>query len=587
MNGEVFEFLGIPFASPPVDSLRWRPPVPPDSWDEPYEALAFPPKCPQKKFDMGDTSFTLVGQEDCLYLNVWSPDTSATLPVMVFIHGGGNQQGSSGEEVGGLVLYHGKHLSGRGNVVLVTIQYRLGPLGYLVHPGLETESADGISGNYGVLDQILALQWIRDNIAFFGGDPSNVTIFGESAGGVNVGNLLTTETASGLFHRAIIQSGTPLLGDYETARQEGIDFVDSFIIDGDDTEKIANMRKVDPDSLVAGLEHPTGGGKVQLAWQPVVDGRIFRDHPSAVFMTGNFNRIPLIVGSNADEMLPQVPPTVYPFMVSAILDSLVPQELLGEALEIYPPGSTGEEARESYARILTDAQFTVTARRTARCVSLNQAEPVWRYFFTHTHSPSIPIVSDWGSYHGMELLYLFNTWEDSPLAFGPWYTPQDDSVQNQMLTYWTNFAYTGNPNGDEMTVWPEYDAVNDCYLEIRATPVGDQCGLRTAESDLWDKAGGFEGCAGSTGTGSSFGWTPAREETAIRVYPNPAMDLIHLEIDPAIKEFRVTIFNLRGEPVLSVANQRQIDMASLPPGIYAVQMESESSSARSIVILKR
>ncbi len=554
----------------------------PVEWETPFLADKFPPRCPQKKFDLGDTTFTYDGQEDCLYLNVWSPDTSASLPVMVFIHGGGNQQGSSSEEVAGLVLYHGKKLSERGQVVVVTIQYRLGPLGYLVHPGLELENAESVSGNYGVMDQIFALRWIQDHISRFGGDASNVTIFGESAGGVNVGNLMTSPAAKGLFHKAIIQSGTPLLNDYGTATQEGVEFVDSYIPEGTDAEKMAFMRSVDPDSLIRDLEPPTGGGKVQLAWQPAVDGQLFTDHPPEVLKSGEFNRVPLMVGSNADEMRPQVPPTVYPFMVSALIDTLIPEEYREEARTIYPPGSTNEQARDSYADILTDAQFTASARRTAQCVSLNQSEPVWRYFFTHTHSPTIPIVGEWGAYHGIELLYLFNNWEESLLAFGPWFTPQDESIQRYMLSYWTNFAYTGDPNGTDLADWPSYDASADCFLEIRATPDGTQCGLRTAGSDLWDKVSGFTVCSDATGlkiTGDRMG--------TITLYPNPAEEFVYLNLPVGadMKEFCVTVYDLRGRPVLSIRNRTELDISHLDPGLYLFRVESDGK-AEGFVLLK-
>ncbi|MBK7970248.1 MAG: carboxylesterase family protein [Bacteroidetes bacterium] len=209
LNGTVNQFLGIPFAKPPVDSLRWKAPLNPNPWSGVLVTNNFAPECPQKKFNHGSTADTIIGNEDCLYLNIWSPQLTGSLPVMVFIHGGGNQQGSAGEVNGGTQMYFGKNMSERGNVIVVTIQYRLGPLGFLVHPGLEPENPNNVSGNYAVLDQILALNWIQNNIAAFGGDPSRVMIFGESAGGLNVGNLLTSPLATGLF-RELPSSRQPL-----------------------------------------------------------------------------------------------------------------------------------------------------------------------------------------------------------------------------------------------------------------------------------------------------------------------------------------------------------------------------------------
>ena len=222
MNGNIYEFLGIPFATPPVGDMRWKAPVEPDDWTEILNTTDFSPVCPQKKYEQGDTTATMEGDEDCLYLNVWSPQLDAgDLPVMVFIHGGGNQQGGASQETGGTVMYDGKNLAERGNVVVVTIQYRLGPLGFLVHPGLDAENEEGISGNYGILDQILALKWVQKNISLFGGDPDKVMIFGESAGGVDVGDLLVSPLAAGLFSRAVIQSAAPVVSLYSDAKSHG------------------------------------------------------------------------------------------------------------------------------------------------------------------------------------------------------------------------------------------------------------------------------------------------------------------------------------------------------------------------------
>ena len=323
-QGSGYVFLGIPFASPPVGQLRWRPTKPPESWSSPLPTMDFPPSCPQKHYTQGDTSYTLEGDEDCLYLNVWSPGLTGTYPVMVFIHGGGNQQGSSGETVGGITLYDGQQLSNRGKVVVVTIQYRLGILGYLVHPGLEAENAQGTSGNYGVMDQIFALQWVQDNIASFGGDPNNVTLFGESAGGVNVGNLMTCPAAKGLFHKAIIESAVPVLNAYTLAESEGIDLVNGFISSGSDVEKIAYMRSLPADDLSRTLSNPVQGGIVQQTWQPVVDHQLFTDFPNQVYQSGSYHQVPLIIGSNADEMRPGVPPIVTPGQVRALVNIAVP-----------------------------------------------------------------------------------------------------------------------------------------------------------------------------------------------------------------------------------------------------------------------
>ncbi len=479
-----FEFLGIPFAKPPVGTLRWRPPVDPVPWTSVLATQAFRPACPQMRFAAGQDTGTAEGDEDCLQLNVWTPATTGTasLPVMVFIHGGGQQQGSAGEVQGGTQIYNGRNLAARGHAVVVTIQYRLGPLGYLVHPGLEAESG-GTSGNYGVMDQIQALKWVKNNIAAFGGDPGRVMVFGQSAGGVNVGNLMTAPVARGLFQRAAIESAGPVLGPYAVAKNKGIAFVDSLVARGTDTQKIATLRGRDWRTIIASETPPVDGGVVQMNWQPVVDGVVFSTDPASAFASGQFNRVPLLLGTTADEMSRSVPPGVEPASVRALIAALVPVAYRDQALQLYPPGNTADEAKSSYVQILTDSQFTSLARRTARAVAPQQQDPVWRYFFSYRQSGAL---AQLGSYHGIELFYVFNTWENTPYAQAGGFTADDAAVQAQTLQYWVNFARTGNPNGASLAAWPRFDSAADCYLEIKASPNGSQCRLRTEKSDLWD-----------------------------------------------------------------------------------------------------
>ncbi|HAQ38219.1 MAG TPA: hypothetical protein DCQ58_06885 [Saprospirales bacterium] len=569
LNENVFEFLGIPYASPPINNFRWKPPTATPAWTSPLMADNYAPVCPQKSFEQGkpDSVYTLAGDEDCLYLNIWSPDISANLPVMVFIHGGGNQQGSASQLTGGTYIFHGKNLAERGQVVVVTIQYRLGVLGFLVHPGLESESSNGKSGNYAVMDQLFALQWIRDNIAGFGGDASNVTVFGESAGGVNTGNLLTSPLAAGLFHKAIIQSAVPVITTYQDAKAQGIDFVNEFVMNGTDAEKISYMRSVHPDSFSVRMNSPLSGGIVQSAWKPAVDGNIFTSHPEAVFQSGNFNQVPLMIGSNSEEMSLSAPVTVLPYMVDALINLSVPLSLRAEAHALYPSGSTSEEARMSYVGILTDGQFTTTNRRTAQCVSLNQTEPVWRYFFTHKHT--IPQLAMYGSYHGMELFYVFNNWENATLGQGLLFKPADDAVQQAMLRYWTNFARTGNPNGTGLENWPQYLSSDDCYLEIKAEPDGNQCGLRTSKSDFWDKVIGYTRCTSSVGLESQ----PDKKE--LTFFPNPTSGKIYLDLPQDLHDYEIFIYNSFGQKQQSFKNTDQIDLSGEACGIYFIEISSE------------
>lgn len=562
LNGSVYQFMGIPFAKPPVGALRWQAPQNPNTWTSTLLTNSFAPVCPQKKFTQGGSSYTLTGNEDCLYLNIWTPQTgTGTRPVLVFIHGGGNQQGGASEDGGGTQMFFGKNMASRGNAVVVTIQYRLGPLGFLVHPGLEPENANNVSGNYAVMDQMLALTWIKNNIANFGGDPNKVMIFGESAGGVNVGNLLLTQSAAGLFDRACIQSATPVIGDYNTIKNKGIAFVDSFTTVGTDVQKIAFMRTLPSDSLIKDQVPPLSGGAVGMNWQAVKDNVMFTDFPTQLIQNGNFNKVPLMLGSNADEMSLSAPPTVVPAMVTALINASVPSSLQAQATTLYPPGSNTTQARQSYIGILTDAQFTATSRRTAQCVSINQTQPVWRYFFTHKHTfaPLTPL----GSYHGMELFYVFNNWENATAGSGSLFKPQDDSVQKAMLSYWVNFANTGDPNGTGLVTWPQYAASTDPYLEIKATPNGSQAGLRTQQTDLWDNAIGFVPCV------STLGFNEHKNTNrSFAIYPNPNNGSFVIKTE---QHSKLMIYNILGEKIHEQevdSGENKIKTNNLTKGIY-------------------
>jgi len=564
LNGTIHQFLGIPFATPPINLLRWKAPQNPVAWSGVLSTTSFAPVCPQKNFKQGATDFTLEGNEDCLYLNVWTPQLGVgNRAVMVFIHGGGNQQGSASEVNGGTQMFFGKNLAQRGNVVVVTIQYRLGSLGFLVHPGLESENVGKISGNYAVLDQILALTWVKNNIANFGGDPVKVMIFGESAGGVNVGNLLNTPLAVGLFQRACIQSAAPVINAYSDSKDKGISYVESYTKVGTDIEKIAYMRTLPSDELVKDEVSPVSGGAVGMNWQPVVDHVVFNDFPNRNFQSGNYNKVPLLIGSNSEEMSLSAPQTVLPFMVTALINSKVPAALQAQALQLYPPGTTGEQARQSYIGLLTDGQFTAPTRRTAQCVSQNQTEPVWRYFFTHKHA--IPQLATLGSYHGMELFYVFNTWENATLGSGIFFKAQDDSVQNVMLDYWVNFANAGNPNGAGLVSWSEYQASTDDYLEIKATPVGRK-GLRTVQSDLWDKAIGFESCK------SLVGVNEINRNDTFLVYPNPTNGVVTINPVVGNDQLFVNIYDFTGKKIFTGKNLHTIDLTRYPAGIYLMKI---------------
>ncbi len=579
LNGTIHQFLGIPFAKPPVGNLRWRAPQNPTNWTSTLLTNSFAPVCPQKKFTQGSTTYTITGNEDCLYLNIWTPQTGAgSRPVLVFIHGGGNQQGGASEDGGGTQMYIGKNLAERGDAVVVTIQYRLGPLGFLVHPGLEPENTNNISGNYAVMDQILALTWVKNNIANFGGDPNKVMIFGESAGGINVGNLMLTPMAANLFQRACIQSAVPVVGDYNTVKNDGVAFVDSFISTGTDVQKISYMRTLPADSLVKDQESPLTGGTVGLNWLAVKDNVYFNDFPQQAIQNGNFNKVPFMIGSNSEEMSLSAPPTVLPGMVTLLINSTVPSSLQAQANTLYPPGTTTTQARQSYIGILSDAQFTANARRTAQCVSLNQTQPVWRYFFTHKHTVSV--LAPLGSYHGMELFYVFNNWENTTLGSGPLFKPQDDSVQNAMLKYWVNFANTGNPNGTNLVSWPQYNASSDCYLDIKATPNGSQCGIRTAECNLWDNSIAYTPCISTIGINEV-----KNNKVTVLVYPNPSNGVFKLRVSGEYTQLEVYLYNAIGQLVHSQpmkSGENEINASHLSSGVYGCVIKDKNIAIGSL-----
>jgi para-nitrobenzyl esterase len=587
-NGDVLEFLGVPFAKPPLDSLRWKPPQDPDNWNDTLLCQSFKPGCIQKDFQQGSTSYTVKGSEDCLYLNIWTPDPTASLPVMVFIHGGGNQQGAAADTSGGTEIYNGKNLSSRGNVVVVTIDYRLGPFGFLVNPGLETENNKHISGNYALMDQIKALQWVHNNISFFGGDTSRVMIFGESAGGLDIGDLLLSPLAAGLFQRACIESAVPSVAAYDSAKAYGIQFVDQFISTGSDSEKISYMRSLPADSLIKYITNALAGGIVRSPWRPVIDNYVITGTPQQVFTSGNFNKVPLLIGSNADEMSLSAPQTVYPFMVTALIKNSVPPSDTSEGLTLYPPGSTNSEARDSYVQILTDAQFTATVRRTARWVGDNQTQPVWRYFLTYTQSG---ILSSAGSYHGIELFYVFNNWENAPLGTGPLFTAQDDSMQMNMLAYWVNFAATGNPNGQALVQWPQYVSSTDPYLEMNATPIGTQIGVRTVKCDFWDQAEGFV-----TGIENNNNSTLPGNFILFQNYPNPfnPTTIIRFEI-PRESIVTIKLYDLLGREIKTLVNEEKtagsysyiFDGSSLSSGIYFYRITAgKFAQTKKMILMK-
>lgn len=500
-------YLGIPFAAPPVGPLRWRPPQPVAAWTEPRPCLDFGPACPQPRNPMGRD----VGRqdEDCLYLNVWTAGAPGEKrPVMLWIHGGGNTIGSSSQK-----HYNGEALAAAG-VVLVSTNYRLGPFGYFAHPELSAEAADGavdgaaknagegVSGNQGTLDQIAALRWIRRNIAAFGGDPGKVTIFGESAGGVNCNVLLTSPLAKGFFHRAILQSGTAV-GIRRHLRKPGPDGEASGEAQGAalmkalEARDLAAMRALPAEAILKAAKPKVGFLGKGENWNPVVDGHVLHDTPLATMAAGKQHDIPILLGTNADEgtlfghMIPIRRRIGYNWTIRRLYKDDA------EAVLALFPAATDAEVRPQLFKLLTVQAFVAPARLVAR---LHETVPSKTYLYHFTRVTPVGERTGMGATHGIEIPYIFDS---SERVLG---TPEDRALGEVMRAAWIRFATTGDPNlppatpsesvappssvaaaytGPPMPSWPAFTTANDTHLEF-GDDVRTGTGLHAEACDLFE-----------------------------------------------------------------------------------------------------
>jgi len=463
MEDGVWTYKGIPFAAPPVGELRWKEPQPVEAWDEVLVCEEYGPACPQPNddwtgmMDIGETS------EDCLYLNVWTPAESPDeeLPVMVWIHGGAFTSGA-----GSLPIYDGHNLAGK-DVVVVTINYRLGALGLMAHPLLSQESPEGVSGNYGLFDQIAALEWVQENIDVFGGDPDNVTVFGESAGGMSILDLMASPLAEGLLDRAVVESGPMLdLGlpinpfpTLQEAEDTGEQISKELGCDRAEDE-LAALREVTPDELMAASASDNQFfSPINLS--PNVDGYLLPEKPSEAFAAGRQHAVPLLTGINANEgtiFLPDITLNQY---------QLLGNYLYGEnavEVEALYPAQSDSEVKQSMDRLVTQMGFAASARFTAECMD-KVGEPAYLYFFTMP--PQDPRVQSLGTFHGMEIMYVFGNLDKVAMeGIGE----ADYALSEAMMEYWTAFAASGDPNGGGTSVqWPAYTPEAAEYLELGAT----------------------------------------------------------------------------------------------------------------------
>lgn len=452
VKGDLTVFKGIPFAAPPVGDLRWKAPQPVEKWEGVKQAVEYAPSPVQGGNPPSGKS------EDCLYLNVWTPAKSADekIPVLVWIYGGGFSFGSTAEPV-----YSGEALAKKG-VVLVSIAYRVGQLGFLAHPELSAENPNQVSGNYGLLDMIAGLQWIQNNIEAFGGDPSQVTIFGESAGGIAVSMLCASPLAKDLFHGAISQSGgsfgpsrlTTYPGEnmktLVQAEAEGESYMQQA-----GAQSIAELREIPADSL------PSGWG-MGSAW-PIIDGHVIPDDQFRLYEAGNYNDTPILVGYNSDEGL-------------SFTRTNDPKEFKKEVkqrygkfaddlLKAYPVGDTAvpKTARD----LARDAAFGWHTWSWARLQSKTGKSKAYLYYFDqHPEYPEDSPRADHGSPHAQEVAYVFQHLDTA----NPEITLTDLDISEAMGTYWTNFAKYGNPNGNGVPEWTPFSDENPTVMYFRQKP---------------------------------------------------------------------------------------------------------------------
>ncbi len=447
--GTVNAFLGIPYAAPPVGKLRWKAPVPPSKWTGARRATTFGARCMQTRV-YSDMVFRDPGvSEDCLTLNVWAPTVGKTaMPVMVWIHGGGFAAGASSEP-----RQDGANLAKLG-VVVVSMNYRMGIFGFFVHPELTTESGKNASGNYGLLDLVAALEWVQHNIAAFGGDPGNVTIFGESAGSFAVSALMASPLATGLFHKAIGESGAAFhssgLSFRSRAEREPID--SKFASSALGAQTVAQLRAVPAQKLLE-VASKKSEGRDAFSFGPDVDGYFLPESVPAIFAAGKQNDVPLLAGWNRDEGSFEVnstKPTVVTLKERAEKEF---GERATEFLRLYS-ADNDEQAYRSMEDFEGDRFIAYSTWKWLEMQKANGKQNGYRYRFDLALPPDPKEPGPAVANHSGEIEYVFGMLDSKAR---PW-RPEDRKLSEQMQKYWTNFARTGDPNGPDLPKWPSYES---------------------------------------------------------------------------------------------------------------------------------
>ena len=483
-------FKGIRYAAAPTGRLRFAPPTAPAAVSGTINATAFGSPCPQAPSPFGHASIN----EDCLFLNVYVPGSSAPsrnrLPVMVFYHGGAFVFGEGSD-------YDPSQMAIQGNVIVVTINYRLGILGYMADAALSAQAAGGVSGNYGLEDQQFALRWVRQNISAFGGDPNNVTIFGESAGGFSVCANVVSPKATGLFRQAITESGpcASPLPTLKGAEQQGAAIVAALgCNDSTSTATVACLRNLSVTSILTEQTSITSAVSLAslAAFFPNVDGDIIPQQPATALISGQFNHVPIIEGTNRNEgtlftalafdLNPEVGPLTtagYPLAVLAIADALVQlsaaqlnggvttplnatqqqkaQQIAQEILNQYPLGRFGNNPGTALSAVLTDSLFSCTKNISDQLFSLSV--PTFGYEFNDTNAPMLflpPVSFPYGASHTDELQFLFT------INGGPSRLSSNEQIlATTMKSYWSNFAQNADPNSFSTPTWARFNALTD------------------------------------------------------------------------------------------------------------------------------
>jgi para-nitrobenzyl esterase len=494
-RGDVWSFSGIPYAAPPTGQLRWRPPQPPIPWEGVRAADTFGAIAPQAAALGGITSpsdpaAAEAQSEDCLTLNVWTPELPEQpgptgRPVMVWIHGGGFTGGS-----GSVFLYRGGALVRNGDVVVVTINYRLGALGFLGHRDLG--DPDGLVGNWGLQDQVAALRWVHEHIAGFGGDPDNVTVFGESAGGFSVATLLGTPAAAGLFRRAIVQSGGIHVHTVEEAERAAGRLAE--VLGVPDCTR-ASLAGVPPAELVAATDvvskHRPDPGLISLPFLPVVDGAFIPQHPLSAVRSGSAHGVDLIIGTNRDELtlfglgnpaLANLDERGTERWLATSAPDIPAEELLEDYRSARLARSEGVEPRDLWVAAGTDCVFRWPSFELAAAQGVQGAR-TYVYLFDW-ESPAFGGVL--GSTHALELPFVFGAVHVPAVQLFSGSGPEVDALSSRMQRAWLAFAHRGDPSHDELGEWPQWEPASRRTM-VFGPLTGVQEAPRDAELAIWEK----------------------------------------------------------------------------------------------------